>query len=40
MKFKCAELKEYEIVGKPLSKLNEKTPIYKMTIFAPDEVKF
>ena len=38
MKFKCAELKEYEIVGKPLSKTNEKTPIYKMTIFAPDEV--
>jgi len=38
MKFKCAELKEYQIVGKPLSKANEKTPIYKMRIFAPDEV--
>ena len=38
MKFKCAQLKEYQIVGKPLSKTNEKTPIYKMKIFAPDEV--
>ena len=40
MKFKCAQLKEYQIVGKPLSKANEKTPIYKMRIFAPDEVRY
>ena len=38
MKFKCAELKEFEIVGRPLPKGDEKMPVYKMTIFAPDEI--